>query len=75
MGLTSDRNFEHSCEVFRRGDAHRRIVYGKTRDQVLADLADDAHGDLWMDDYVVLAKRIPMGLGRAWERRGLCRDD
>jgi hypothetical protein len=38
MGLTSDKNFQHSCEVYRRsGGGTRHVVYGRTRDEVVRD--------------------------------------
>lgn len=36
MGLTSDKNFQHSCEVYRKGEA-RHIVYGRTREELMKD--------------------------------------
>lgn len=72
-GLTSDRNFQSSVEMFRKGDNFRRIVYGKTREEVVAELERtfSAAPSLaeWQDMFVVMpTKRIAMGLGPAWAR-------
>lgn len=65
-GLTGDRNFQTSVEVYRKGDHTRRIVYGKTRDEVLEELSRSEPHVGWEWDYVVTERRVAMGLGPMW---------
>lgn len=68
-GLTGDKNFENSVEFFRKGDSHRTIVYGKTREEVLDRIAANYVDDSWMEHWVVGPTRhVPMGLGSQWTR-------
>lgn len=69
-GLTGDRNFQDSVEYYRKGMPYRHIAYGKTREDVLAEL-QAAHGTGidWEDNWVVSPTRsVAMGLGRQWAR-------
>lgn len=78
-GLTGDRNFQTSCEVFIRGFDTRHIVYGVTRAELLGDeallvrvlLSRGGAAKMppdWEDDVVVTERRLKMGLGPAWVR-------
>jgi hypothetical protein len=67
-GLTGDRNFQDSVEFYKIGDGYRTVVYGKTREDVLAEL-QAAHGTSidWEDSWIVTATRsVRMGLPPAW---------
>lgn len=67
-GLTGGRNFENSCEVYWKGDGHRTVVYGLTRDEVVVRLAArlDEFNPNWRDVVVVTAtKRLAMGFSPA----------
>jgi len=76
--LTSDRNFQNSCEVYVIGAPWRRTVYGITREELLhlANHAFLAHllgipniavaG--WDNIVVTKTRRIRMGLGAGWVR-------
>ena len=66
-GFNGEQHFQHSCEVHQIGTKHRTIVYGRTREQVIEQLArtfKEAGGDdSWMDDFVVSPTRtVPLGL-------------
>lgn len=37
MGLTSEKHFQHSCEVYRRSDGVRHTVYGRTREEIMGN--------------------------------------
>lgn len=67
-GLTGDQNFQNSVEYYKKGDSYRSTAYGKTREDVLAEL-QAAHGTSidWEDKWVVGPTRVlAMGLGPAW---------
>lgn len=77
-GLTGQRNFQNSCEVYIRGAQFRRIVYGLSREELL-HLANHAFlarmlgiktlSDVDMGDvFVSKTKRVAMGVGPAWTR-------
>ncbi len=68
-GLTGDRNFQSSCEVYRKGDNFRTIVYGKTRAEVFEMIQSRLFhlmGDTWQDEFVITAtKTVAMGFSPA----------
>lgn len=73
-------HWQNSCEVFIKGENYRKVVYGRTREEVVADrpllarlLGVDVRrlhvSDDWMEQVVVTSTRtIRMGLGAGWAR-------
>jgi hypothetical protein len=76
--LTSDRNFQNSCEAYLHGGNLRVSFYGLTREELLANPAfvlgrlgvpDISQFRDWEAELVVTStKRIRMGLGAGWAR-------
>lgn len=77
--MRSEPQFQNSCEVYVKGTSFRATVYGRTREEVLADrdylstfFMEPAVGHLpdnWDDLLVVTATRtIQLGLGSQWTR-------
>lgn len=89
--MYSEPHMQHSCEVYRRGDVHRTLVYGRTRDEILADRAflsrffpppswqmQKSLYNLppdWQDNLVVLQRSTALGLGSQWTRATRRRDE
>jgi hypothetical protein len=77
-GLTGDRNFQNSCDVYVICAPLRRTVYGVSREELL-HLANHAFlarllevpsisAVGWESIVVTKTKRIRMGLGVGWTR-------
>lgn len=76
QAITSEQHFQHSCEVYLKGQSWRKTVYGRTRDEILEDqgflsLVLNGHPirEGWEDEVVVTQTRsVAMGLGPLWAR-------
>lgn len=74
------KNYVHSVEYWLKGAGHKMIAYGRTREDVIHEIANSSFAfnvPDWMDRWVVMPTRIiPRGLGSQWTRapRGYDRD-